>query len=104
MKKNLLMVFLLLTAAFIMACAHARAPVSGIWYTDVKEGGDAEQGTTASTGEACAKSILGLFAYGDASIDAAKSNGNVSEVTSVDHSAWSILGIYAKYCTIVKGK
>ncbi len=55
-------------------------------------------------GEACATSILGVVATGDASIDTAKKNGGVAQVTAVDHHTKSILGVYAKFCTIVYGK
>lgn len=55
-------------------------------------------------GEACASSILGWIATGDASLDTAKKNGGVAQVTAVDHRSTGILGLYAKYCTIVYGK
>lgn len=58
----------------------------------------------SARGEACASSILGAYASGDASLDAAKKNGGVVQVNAVDGTAYSFLGIYAKYCTIVYGK
>lgn len=89
----------------LTGCATARAPVTGFWYTEVKSG---EMSTGyqagAKRGEACASSILGLIATGDASIEAARKNGGINYVISVDSSSSSILGIYAKYCTIVYGK
>jgi hypothetical protein len=94
-----------LVATYLMGCASAMSPVSGAWYTDVKGPlgvTDAYGGT--AMGEACASSILGLIATGDASIDAAKKNGGVAQVTAVDHKSTSILGITAKFCTIVYGK
>ena len=48
--------------------------------------------------------MLGLFADGDASIEKAKANGGIQEVTSVDYHATSMLGIVAEFCTIVRGK
>ena len=45
-----------------------------------------------SQGKACAESILGLIAHGDASVRAAKANGRIKEVTSVDHSARNSFG------------
>lgn len=103
--KALKLGLLLTIATNLTACATARAPVSGALYTDVRSGDmvtDAHGGT--AQGQACATSILGLIATGDASVDAAKKNGGVLQVVSVDHSSSSILGIYAKYCTIVQGK
>jgi hypothetical protein len=46
---------------------------------------------------------LGAVAQGDASIIAAKANGGITKVSSVDHTAKSILGIWGEWCTIVKG-
>jgi len=89
----------------LAACATVQSPVNGALYTDVKSGVMATEAYGGSArGEACATSILGIFATGDATIDAAKKNGSIAQVTVIDHSANSILGFYAKYCTIVYGK
>lgn len=88
-----------------VGCAMAQSPVSGFLYTDTKASSAVTEAFGGSArGEACASSILGAIGTGDASIDAAKKAGGVVQVTAVDHSAWSILGLYAKYCTIVYGK
>ena len=59
----------------------------------------------SKTGEACATGILGLAAWGDASVDAAKKAGSITDITSVEINNFSILGVvYAKGCTIVNGK
>jgi hypothetical protein len=84
----------------LAGCATVQSPVN-----DVKSGVMATEAYGGSAhGEACATSILGIFASGDASIDAAKKSGNIAQVTVIDHSANNILGLYAKYCTIVYGK
>lgn len=54
-------------------------------------------------GEACASSILGLVTTGNAGIRAAADAGNITQISAVDTSISNILGIYAKYCTIVSG-
>lgn len=59
--------------------------------------------TGSKVGKACATSILGLVASGDASIEAAKAAGGITRAASVDWSVDSILGIYGTYCTIVTG-
>ena len=46
---------------------------------------------------------LGIIATGDASIDAAKKAGGITNVASVDHDSTSILGLFATFCTVVKG-
>ena len=55
-------------------------------------------------GEACATGILYAVAFGDASLDAAKKAGGISEVHSVEIHTTNILGIYMQGCTEVHGK
>jgi hypothetical protein len=55
-------------------------------------------------GEACATGILGAAAFGDASLDAAKKAGGITEVHSVEFHGTSILGLYTQGCTEVHGK
>jgi len=56
-------------------------------------------------GEACVTGILGLAAFGDASLDAAKKAGGITDVHSVEIHATDILGfVYATTCTEVHGK
>ncbi len=69
-----------------------RAEVSGPGKTGDKQG------------EACATGILSLAAFGDASLDAAKKAGGVSEVHSVEFRGMNVLGIYMQGCTVVHGK
>lgn len=89
-------------AATMTACATPM-PVGGL-YTDVtlpmqatSSSGGSKVGTSECT------SILGLLASGDCSIDAAKTNGGITQVTHVDWKANNILGIIGKYTTTVHG-
>jgi len=88
----------------LAACMPVASPLVGIIYTDAKYGDTA---TTAAAetkvGKACATTILSLIATGDASVTAAKAPGGITVVSTVDHTAKSILGIYAEWCTVVKG-
>lgn len=103
--KLISLVLIGMSAATLAGCATASSPVNGLFYTDVKAGVSATEAYGGSArGEACASSILGIYASGDASIDAAKKNGGIAQVVTVDHTANSILGVYAKYCTVVYGK
>ncbi len=97
-------VLLGLSAFVLFGCAMAQMPVNGTIYADVHgpvNATEAKAGTRV--GEACASSILGIVATGDASIEAARKNGGMSSVSSVDHHSTSILGFYAKFCTVVRG-
>jgi hypothetical protein len=90
-------------------CMIVDAPIKGVLGTEViwgniatGESSDPARGATKE-GKACADSILGLVARGDASVRAAKVNGGITEVTTVDHSARNFLNIVAQWCTLVRG-
>lgn len=106
MRKRLfkiLAITMLLSA--IIGCASAMSPVTGFLYTGV-QGPIAygENGTSDKSGTACATSILGIIGTGDASISGAMKKGGITKVTSIDHKTKSVLGIYAQFCTVVKGE
>lgn len=85
--------------------ASARAPVVGILYVEATAGEAATSNSGASkSGEACASSILGLIGTGDASINAAAKNAGITRIAYVDSKSMNILGLYARYCTIVHGE
>jgi hypothetical protein len=88
----------------VTGCQPVHAPLMGVLYLDVKGPITATAAGGTREGKACAQSILGMVATGDASIDAAKKAGGITEVSSVDHSSNSVLGITAEFCTIVHGK
>jgi hypothetical protein len=78
----------------------------GMLYTELKlpvEGG-AVSGKATKIGIAECKSILGMVATGDCSIDAAVKNGNITKIYYVDWEAENILGVIGKYKTIVYGE
>lgn len=60
-------------------------------------------GGGSKTGEASCVSYLSMVAKGDCSIEAAKKNGNISTVTSVDWHYDTILGIVNNYKVTVHG-
>jgi hypothetical protein len=89
----------------LTACQPVASPLMGVLYNETKYGYIATTNTNATKeGKACAQTIMGLVATGDASIAAAKANGGITEVSHIDYSAKSVLGIIGDWCTIVKGK
>lgn len=93
----------------LSGCMIVDSPIKGVLGTevlwgDIATGEPGSASPTSKEGKACAESILGLLARGDASVRAAKENGGITEVTSVDHSARNFLNIVGEWCTIVKGK
>lgn len=90
-------------------CMIVDAPIRGVVGTEVTWG-DMATGKPGSPtpgaekeGKACAESILGLMARGDAGVRAAKANGGITEVTNIEHSARNFFGIVGEWCTIVRG-
>lgn len=105
MFRETSIVAILVVLGGLTGCAMSRAPVTGFWYTDVHSGvGVSSNQAGNRVGESCATSILGLIATGDASIEAARRNGGITLISAVDETSNSILGVYAKYCTIVRGR
>jgi hypothetical protein len=108
MMKSIVNVVAIGAMAFSLGgCAMAtggNGGVTGTIYSGYKMGGAVGSGTGTKTGQACASSILGALALGDASIAAAKAAGGVTQVAHVDHEIFSILGLYATSCTTVVGQ
>lgn len=106
-KMNFSIASVVLMSSFMLvvsSCAFVQSPVSGFLYTDVNSGIAVTANTKGEkVGQACSQTVLGWFATGDSSIDTARRNGGVTSIVSVDAKAWSILGVYGKYCTIVRG-
>ncbi|MDH5477686.1 MAG: TRL-like family protein [Nitrospinota bacterium] len=106
MKKVLLFAVLVAMVPMVSGClASVRTPITGILFTDVKgpesvgDGGD-----VSKSAEVCATSIMGWVAVGDASIEAAKKSGGISEIAFVDYHSTSVMGVFAKYCVRVSGR
>jgi uncharacterized membrane protein YagU involved in acid resistance len=96
-------------AVGITGCMIVEAPIRGVMGTEVKWGEEVTGKSSSPNpealkeGKACAESILGLVARGDATVTAAKENGKIREVHVIDHSARNFLGIVGEWCTIVRG-
>jgi TRL-like protein family len=108
MRTRSVVGLMILTVGF-GGCMIVEAPIKGVLGTEViwgdiatGESSSPDRGATKH-GKACADSILGLVARGDASVRAAKENGGITEVTSVDHSARNFLNIVGEWCTLVRG-
>src|SRR5215470_2342124 len=84
-------------------CTMVQSPVIGGIYTNTKGAAAVGSGSGTKMGVSCAQGILGV-AWGDASIETARANGNITEIATVDYDAMGVLGVWAKSCTIVKGK
>ena len=87
----------------MLAGCASYVPMGAI-YTGGKMGIQAGSGAAGKTGTACMTSVLGLVAFGDASIEAAKAAGGITEVTNINYEVNNILGIYGQYCIVLQGR
>lgn len=96
MKRRLLSLLALPLLA-LPGCIYAN--VKTYLDTDLKE---TKLGT--KTGEASSQQVLGLFAWGDSSTQAAATNGGITTLNHADEKYFAILWfIYAKRTTVVYG-
>jgi hypothetical protein len=104
-KTVLLMIVALFSLSLIASCASVMAPTHGSIYTGVKAGQAATSadGKAVKMGTSKCTNVLGIAAWGDCSIDAAAKNGNISQIHHVDYDAFSVLGVYARFTTMVYG-
>lgn len=101
MKKLLL---LLVSAAALSGCASATMPVTGLLYGNVKAPLTATASTeTHRVGRASTRSILGIIASGDASIQTAARNGGITEIHHVDYESQNFFGVLAEFTVVVYG-
>ncbi len=106
MKKGFYVLASMAFAAAVMtSCGAVKSPVGGFAYMDVKDGLAVTSNTGSSkVGTATAKGYAGVYAAGDASIEAAAKNGGITSIHHVDYHSTSILGIINTYTTVVYGK
>ena len=105
MKLALLFGLALVGIVILSGCsAIPTGPVIAMVVVDEK--GPVSVGDTHAgmkVGVAQAEGIL-VVAYGDASIVAAMKEANITKVHHVDNETFGVLGIYARYKTVVYGE
>ena len=96
-------------AILLSGCA-SRSPVLGLVYTNTTHTGTGTGGIVDNkvkadkVGTSTCSSILYSIAFGDCSVNAAKRQGNITKVNSIDHQSTSIYIFYNSYSTIVRGE
>ncbi|SRR6056297_1530769 len=106
MKHVKLICFIGLIALIPMVMGCATSYPVGSLYTKVKLPIDAEgnMSSASKVGTAECTSVLSLVATGDASIQTAMENGNITKIHHVDWDVENILGIYGVYKVTVYGE
>ncbi len=94
------------TALVLTGCAGVRSPVSnGFFYTGVQGPVAATAADTYSkVGKSSCVAVWWIISAGNASIHAAMKNGGITKIHHVDYKSTSVLGIFAKFTTIVYGE
>ena len=101
MKKCL---FAVGAALLLGACATPNTEVGIALFNDTVQPMMVTSTSGATkVGRACAKNYLGLVITGDMSVEAAKKDGKITQVTSVDKEIKGYV-IYAEVCTVVRGR
>jgi len=97
-KPSLKVVSVLGVMLLVTGCsAWPKAGNNGAFYTKVSS-------EPLRYGQACSSSILGLYASGDTSIAAARRNGSIDNVVTIEEQFKHVLlGSYAQYCVVVGG-
>jgi hypothetical protein len=97
----LLFLFLSLVAT---GCGFVAEGPFGYLYTETTTSvavGPAESGE--KMGQACVTSFFGMIAIGNASIETAMTNGGIEEIFTVNKNNFSVMGLYSRQCTVVRG-
>jgi len=101
--KKLLFGMLLLTNA----CALVPSRVGYSLVSEVKEPEstvtfNSTYSRYSKTGESCAQNILGIYSFGDLTVETAKRNGRISKISSISQTKNNMF-LANKVCTVVKG-
>ena len=105
LQRRSLAIGLILAVALAFSAGCVQSPTGpGLIYMNVKGPlGPAGGESTSRKGKSCARVILALFAWGDASIESAKRDGAITTVTTMDHESFNLIG-FGSFCTIVYGE
>jgi len=96
------LMFLAGACVMIAACATPITEAGFALFAQTTQPMMVSSNTGRKVGRACATNVLGLIVQGDMSVEAAKKNGGITKVASVDKEVKGY-AVYAEVCTIVTG-
>ena len=82
-------------------------PPPGFVYTEYRAPVDIDAANSPITGKrgtAYSENILGLVAWGDASVKAAADSAGIRKVEHIDYEVFNVLGVYSKFSVVVYGE
>jgi hypothetical protein len=98
-------------AILLSGCVSSpSSPVVGMMLTNTTHSGFGSGGIIDSNikankfGKSTCVSIMSSFAFGDCSINAAKKNGDITKVNSIEYISTNLFYFFSSYTTIVKGE
>ena len=104
MKKILFVMAIIL----LPSCALSPTRVGTALVSDVQEPENTARFVTkynsyTKTGKSCATNYLGILAVGDMTVETAKKNGKISQISSISQDKKNFV-VVSTVCTIVNGK
>lgn len=105
MKKassKFIMLGVLASALVLTGCPTVTYPTAGMWSQDIRVPIDGKMTSGPKEGRSCVTSYFGIFATGDASVEAAAANGGITNVKSVEALVNSKI-VIGTFCTVVHG-
>ena len=108
--KKAAYIFLVVTLAVSLVGCATISPFIGVVFTQVKyphnQAVVSSDGTIGSKmGKSTAYYLLGIAAFGDASVQEAARMGGITEIKTVEHEYVSVLAVvYGQYTTIITGE
>ena len=111
MRRLAFLMAALALVSFFSGCAAYDAPImppNALVFTNIRAPLSAETEDSTSVGQrqgkAGASSVLGLFAWGDASLNTAAQNGDLKTINYADYEYLSVLfGVYTSFSVVAHG-
>lgn len=105
MKKSVISLAAVCALALMSCSTITTGSGIGVLYTGVTEGQIATSNEVGNkVGTSSSVGVLGLVAVGDASIQQAANQAGIKKISHVDVKKTSVLGLFAKYQTVVYGE
>lgn len=100
MKK---IICIALLAGALAGCTFPRSQLGPSLVKETVEPVLVTGNTGSRAGYACGRNIAGIYSMGDMSVQAAKKNGHINKVSSVDAIVKNYV-VFAEVCTVVTGE
>lgn len=108
MRLILLLSIIILTGCTQLAVIQkTNGPTHGMIFTENKFPGEFNQSNDVKPvkkADGCITQILFIFMWGDAAAGSIALNNKIEKIATIDHSTFQVLGLFSRYCTIIRGE